>query len=101
MKAMPELDKIYRDYQNKGLSVISVNTDGPRSISKVIPLSKTLKISYPVISDIDNELMNDLNVSVLPTLLLVNKDGEIIFRHEGWTAGDEKEVVREINSIIQ
>ncbi|MCG8581294.1 MAG: TlpA family protein disulfide reductase [Bacteroidales bacterium] len=101
MKAMPEIDKIYQEYHNKGLSAIGINTDGPRSISKVRPLSKTLNISYPIVSDINNELLNDLNISVLPTLLLVNKNGEIIYRHEGWTAGDEKELVEQINSILQ
>ncbi|WP_430817375.1 TlpA disulfide reductase family protein [Carboxylicivirga sp. RSCT41] len=101
MKAMPQIDEIFKEYGSKGLAVIGVNTDGPRSISKVLPLSKTLKISYPIISDIDNELLNELNISVLPTLLMINKDGDIIYRHEGWTAGDEKKLVQQINSIIQ
>ena len=39
-KAIPELNSIYNAYKEKGVEIIGVNCDGPRSISKVIPLSK-------------------------------------------------------------
>ncbi|MBK3519073.1 TlpA disulfide reductase family protein [Carboxylicivirga marina] len=101
MKAMPEIEKLFNNYHHKGLSVISINTDGPRSISKVVPLSKTLKLSYPIISDINNELMNELNITALPTLLLVDNKGTVRYRHEGWNIGDEKEIEHQIKLFIQ
>lgn len=101
MKSMPKIDDIYKSYKTDGLNVISINTDGPRSISKVLPLSQTLNISYPVLSDINNEVSEELNVSVLPTLLLVDKKGQIIWRHEGWSAGDEKEIEAYVKKSIQ
>ena len=101
MKAMPEIEKIHKHFEGKGLNVIGINTDGPRSISKVPPLTKALKVSYPVLSDINNELMQDLNISALPTLLLINKEGEIVYRHEGWALGDEAELNEQILKYLK
>ncbi|MCT4587659.1 MAG: TlpA family protein disulfide reductase [Carboxylicivirga sp.] len=101
LKSMPKIDEIYNNYKDQGLNVISINTDGPRSISKVLPLSQTLNLSYPVLSDINNEVSNELNVSALPTLLLVDQSGEIIWRHEGWSTGNEKEIEAYVKKNIQ
>jgi alkyl hydroperoxide reductase subunit AhpC len=98
---MPKIDEIYNNYKDQGLNVISINTDGPRSISKVLPLSQTLNLSYPVLSEINYEVSNELNVSALPTLLLVDQSGEIIWRHEGWSTGNEKEIEAYVKKNIQ
>ncbi len=96
MKGMPKLEKIYQQYKNQGVNVISVNTDGPRSISKVLPLSRALELSYPIVSDINNDVMQDMEVTQLPTLLIVNKNDEVVYRHEGFSDGDELEIEEEI-----
>ncbi|TRX66154.1 TlpA disulfide reductase family protein [Carboxylicivirga sp. M1479] len=101
MKAMPAIDQLHQKYKDKGLNVISINTDGPRSISKVLPISSTLKLSYPVLSDIDNVVMQDLNITVLPTLLIIDTNGEVVYRHEGWVTGNEIELENQIKSILQ
>ena len=101
MKAMPEIEKLYQTFKDDGVNVISINTDGPRSISKVLPLSQTLNVTYPILSDINNDLTSELNISVLPTMLVVNSDGKIIWRHEGWTSGDEAKVEQHIKEALQ
>ena len=77
-QAIPELNKIYSSYKDKGVEIIGINCDGPRSVSKVGPLSKSLKIQYPVLIDINSELKNELNIIGLPTLVMVNTKGKIV-----------------------
>jgi len=36
-KSIPELNIIYDDYKAKGVEMIGINVDGPRSLSKVAP----------------------------------------------------------------
>ena len=67
VKAIPELNKIYDIYKNQGVEIIGISCDGPRSISKVAPLSKTLQIKYPVLLDINSEVKSDLNLYAFPT----------------------------------
>jgi len=99
-KAIPELNKLYSQFHSKGVNLIGINCDGPRSVAKVGPLSKSLQIEYPVLLDINAELMNDLNLSAYPTLLIVNSSGKVIWIHEGFVPGDELVIQNEIEKQL-
>jgi peroxiredoxin len=86
-KAIPELNKIYDQYKDKGIQIIGISCDGPRSISKVGPVSHALKIKYPVLKDVNSGVFNDLHLQVLPTLIMVDGNGKIIWEHEGYLPG--------------
>jgi thiol-disulfide isomerase/thioredoxin len=100
-KAIPELNKIYSLYKDKGVEIIGINCDGPRSVSKVAPLSKSLKIQYPILIDINSELKTELNIIVLPTLVMVNTKGKIVWIHEGFVSGDEGIIIAEIEKQLK
>ena len=71
VKAIPKLNEIYNEYKEKGVNIIGINCDGPRSISKVEPMSKALAIQYPVLLDIDSDLRIDLDINYYPTLVIL------------------------------
>jgi cytochrome c biogenesis protein CcmG, thiol:disulfide interchange protein DsbE len=100
-KAIPELNKIYEKYKEKGVQIIGINCDGPRSVSKVSPLVNSLQIKYPVLLDINSEVMNKLNLSAFPTLVLANSEGKIVWIHEGFVEGDTESIVSEIEKNIK
>ena len=100
LNAMPKINDLYEAYKEKGVNVIGINVDSPRNHSKVKPLVSSLKISYPVLFDMDEELKNELNVSVLPTLCILNAAGKILYTHEGFTPGDEEKIRKEIEKLL-
>ncbi len=100
-KAIPELNKIYNLYKDKGVEIIGINCDGPRSVSKVAPLSKALQIQYPVLIDINSELKAELNVIAFPTLIMVNSKGKIVWIHEGFVSGDAEIIMAEIEKRLK
>jgi len=100
-KAIPELNKVYTLYKDKGVEIIGINCDGPRSISKVGPMAKSLQIQYPVLTDINTEVMNDLNLMAYPTLLIVNSEGKILWIHEGYVTGDTELIMAEIDKNLK
>ncbi len=99
-KAIPELNKIYTLYKDKGVEIIGINCDGPRSVSKVGPLSKALQIQYPILIDINSELKTELNIMGLPTLTIVNSKGKIVWIHEGFISGDTQIIISEIEKHL-
>ena len=101
IKAIPELNKLYRNYSSKGVNLIGINCDGPRSIAKVAPMTKTLQIEYPVLLDMNTQLMNELNLSAYPTLLIVNSTGKVVWVHEGYVPGDEAVIEKEIERQLK
>jgi len=100
LKAIPELNKIYAEYESRGVKIIGINCDGPRSMAKVAPLSQSLQIKYPVLLDINSEVMNNLGLQAFPTLILVNFEGKIIWTHEGYVTGDLEIIISEIEKNL-
>jgi len=100
-KAIPELNKIHQEYGPKGVEIIGINCDGPRSISKVIPMSKSLNIQYPILLDINSDLKMELNIITFPTLVIVNSAGKIIWIHEGYVPGDEQLIRDQIEKLLK
>jgi thiol-disulfide isomerase/thioredoxin len=99
-KAIPELNKIYEEYQDKGVQVVGVNCDGPRSTAKVAPMARSLQIRYPVLLDINSDLMNAMNLANFPTLIAVNPEGKVVYVHEGFALGDEIEIRESIDALL-
>lgn len=101
LKGIPSIEAIYKNNKAKGVEVIGINCDGPRSIAKVQPLVNALGITYPVLTDISNGIMQDLEVRALPTLILIDSNNKIVYRHEGFTKGDKEEIQKKIDELLQ
>lgn len=100
LRAIPELNDIHDIYSEKGVSVIGINCDGPRSASKVIPLSRSLQIRYHVLKDMNADIMKRLNLSAFPTLVIADDNGSILWVHEGFIPGDEVTIKQQIEKYL-
>ena len=99
LKAFPKLETLHRNYAAKGLTVLGVNEDSPRNQAKVKPFVKSLKTSFRIVLDKNNELMRRLSVRNLPTSILVSTDGEVIATYVGYSPThieDLEEMISEI-----
>ncbi len=93
IRSIPLINEIAQEFESKGVNFIGVSIDGPRNQSKIKPFLQSMGVEYPVIRDMDSELMSDLGVTAVPTLLMYDSKGDLIFFHEGFRPGDE-EIVR-------
>lgn len=100
ISSIPKLNLIYQNFSNKGVEIIGVNVDGPRNISKVKPFATSLNVKYPIVLDTDQDLTNEFNITVFPTLIVLNEKGEKVFTHEGFNSGDEQIIVAELNRLL-
>ena len=84
IKEMKYLDKFNKKYAESGFQVVSINTDTPRSLSKVKSFVKSRGYSFEILMDPKSEFIRKAGGKVLPFLLLVNTDGTIFKRHMGY-----------------
>ncbi len=89
IRSIPLLNEMAQEFESRGVNFIGVSIDGPRNQSKIQPFLQSMGVEYPVIRDIDSELMSDLGVTAVPTLLMYDSNGDLIFYHEGFRPGDE------------
>lgn len=98
---IPHLNKLLQKYSERGLSIIGINQDSQKSVSKVKSFVSAQKIEYPIVLDTNNEIFNRLNGQVLPYSLLINKEGKVVFKHTGYNAGDERKLEDEILKLLE
>lgn len=86
---MKKLQKILDKYQEKGLEIICISVDDPKTVSKVKSFIKSNRYSFNVLLDTNNNVMRLYQVTNPPYTFLINKKGEIVYTHSGYRKGDE------------
>lgn len=99
--AMPKISKLSDEFKDDGVIFWGINIDSPRNQAKVKPFVKSLNITYPVFLDGDQELMSDMNVSAMPTLIILDPKGKVRYFHEGFQSGDEEVIREEIQNLLK
>jgi thiol-disulfide isomerase/thioredoxin len=78
----PELQTLQNQYAASGLKVIGVSVDeGDRAEVKTFVAEQ--KITYPIAVDPEGRIATLLQTTVLPTSLLIDRDGKIVWRQIG------------------
>ena len=100
IKYLPKLQKFYSKYKKQGLMIISINEDGPRNYSKIKPFVNSAGLKFPVLLDENSNVMRRYRVLGLPTTILISPEGTIFKVHTGYKPGDEKQLEKEILSLL-
>jgi len=99
-KVMKHLDRYHQAYGNHGFKVLMINQDTPRSLGKVKSYIRSQKHTFYVGLDPNQETAKKLNGQIMPTLILVDRDGTIQWRHQGYVPGEEVEIERQIRIAL-
>ncbi len=98
--SIPELVKLSEEFDDKGVRFVGVSEDGPRNIAKVRPFTTSMGIPYPVLLDPDEQLMADMLINALPTLVILDSEGRVLYTHEGFSHGDETVIKDKLSSLL-
>ncbi len=85
---MPDLVKLQKEYESRGLQIIGVNCP-PTTRKSVKGVARKLKINYPILFGTDKVSDAYYATSVLPTTIIVDRDGKIRGRILGILAPEE------------
>ncbi|MCW8858789.1 MAG: TlpA family protein disulfide reductase [Deltaproteobacteria bacterium] len=86
---MPSMEKLYRDYQAKGLVMLAVNVEenGKRAVSDFL---KRTPHSFPILLDSDNLAQNTYGVFRFPESFIIDRNGVVVEKIIGardWLSG--------------
>lgn len=97
LKAIAEL---YDEWQQEtGVRLIAVSVDQAQNINKVKPLVDQNGWQYDVLLDPNSELRHALGIQLIPYTVLLDGQGNIVYRHNGYTDGAELELYEKIKEI--
>ena len=100
VNSIPKLVELYDSYDKEEVAFIGISIDSPRNLAKVKPFMQSMGVNYPVLLDMNQEVMRDMNLTSVPALLIVNADDEIVSFHEGFAPGDEDKIKKEIDAFV-
>jgi len=100
-KEMVQLNKLWKQYKDQDLLVISISMDEPESQGDVAPYIKQRGYEYPVLIDAEGAVTNQMNPRrAAPFTLIIDKSQNIVWEHESYIPGDEKKIEEAIVKII-
>jgi len=99
-KQMKFLNKFHNHFEDTGFKVLTINTDTPKSISKVKSYIRTKGFDFNVAVDPNSQVKNKLKIKLMPTTLIIDTDGSIVYRHQGYLPGDERDVMHALTDLL-
>lgn len=98
---MPHLEAMQDKYKKNGLLVVAVSMDGPESISDVPAFAKRNNMNFPVLLDEDSSIASIYNPrKSAPLSAIIDKSGRITAVREGYNAGDEAFVEKDVQKAL-
>ena len=99
-KEMVYLDKFERKYKDEGLSILSISVDSQKSLSHVRSYIRANDYIYDVFLDPNRQVFKKLNGNLMPTNVLLDTDGKVLWRHYGYIPGDEENMDLQLRSAL-
>jgi len=96
---MPVLSELQNKYKDLGFTVLGVNVEEDSAPAR--KLLRELPVSFPVLFDTSNTVSRAYNVVAMPSTVLVDRDGNVRYRHNGYQAGAETEYLEKVRSLVR
>lgn len=101
LRELNAIHEVYDQWQEEtDVKLVAVSIDEGANTHKVRPLAKSLDWKYEVLLDSNSDLKRALQVTLIPTVIVLNTKGEITYRHSGYTEGSETEILEQIRKTL-
>ncbi len=96
-KELNNIAELYPDWQEEyDVEILAVSIDDSRNTAKVKTYVNGQSWDYTVLLDQNQDLQRALNFQSIPYTIMLNKEGKIVYRHNGYVEGDEYELEEKI-----
>lgn len=97
-KSFPWLNSMKAQYQQQGLTILSINLDHSRALAD--EFLAQIPANFPVIYDPKGLIARKYKLKGMPSSFLVNRQGEIVSAHVGFNQQKQGVYEQEINALL-
>jgi thiol-disulfide isomerase/thioredoxin len=98
---MPHLQKVYAEMESLGVHFAAVSLDNPRSKDRLSSYVAKENIALPVYHDADGSLAKLFKVQAIPTTIVLDREGQIIYMTRGYRPGDEILLKKKLEELLK
>ncbi len=101
-RELDAISEVYDDWREEtGVKIFAVSIDQAQNINKVKPLVDNHGWTYDVLLDPNGDLKRALGIQMIPFVLIVDGQGQIVYKHNGYTDGAEVELIEKVRELIK
>ncbi len=101
LQELPHLATFQTRYRDQGLTVLGISTDTPDSLPQVRAITRRNNWSFQVLLDPEGAVQQLLNPrGNNPFTLVLDRQGRIVYAHEGYSSGDERVIEELIQTLL-
>ena len=82
-----------------GAKVLAVSIDDSRNSARVAPMVEVQGWEYTILLDENQDLKRNLGIVNVPFTLVLNKEGKVVWKHSGYSPGDEEELAEVVEKV--
>lgn len=97
---IPELQTLHDKHSTQGFKVVGVSVD-EGGAEEVQPFVTEQKITYPIALDPQGKLANIFQTDILPTTVLVDRNGQIVWRQAGAISANDPALLKALEKALK
>lgn len=100
-RELDAISEVYEEWQEEtGVKLVAISIDQAQNMNKVKPLVDQHEWPFEtVLLDPNGEFKRQLGIQMIPYVLIVDGQGKIVYKHNGYTDGAEEELIEKIRSM--
>jgi thiol-disulfide isomerase/thioredoxin len=96
------ISELYTEWvEETGVKIYAVSIDDQRTVDKVKPYVNASGWEYEILLDTNGELKRALGVNNVPFTLLLDGNGNVVWKHNNYNPGDENELYEKIVKLSE
>jgi thiol-disulfide isomerase/thioredoxin len=96
---MPILEKLSAKYKPMGFAMIGVNVEPDSKVAA--DWLKVTPVTFPILFDTKSEVSKLYAIANMPSTVIVDRKGNLRWKHVGYKAGDENEYLDQIRALVR
>ena len=101
-RELQAIHEVYEDWQAEtGVKLFAISIDQAQNVNKVKPLVDGYGWTYDVLIDANGDLKRALGIQMIPFVMIVDGNGKIVYKHNGYTDGAEEELIETVRKLEQ
>ena len=96
---MPLLNALHNKYQALGFTVLGVNVEEDANNAR--GFLKNFPVDFPILMDSNNRVSKQYKVIAMPTTVVVDRDGNMRYLHQGYKPGDEDKYRKMVKKLVR
>ena len=100
-RELDAINEVIADWEDEtGVKLIAVSIDQGQNIDKVKPLVDSKGWEYDVLLDPNGDFKRAMNVSLVPTVFVIDGKGKIADQRSGYTDGSEQHLIDKVRELL-